>query len=251
MRIPTITGIIRRRLLVNFRVDPEVIERLLPSPLQPKLHQGFAIAGLCLIRLEQVRPKGLPALFGLASENAAHRIAVTWTDSRGEMREGVYIPRRDTGSRLNWLAGGRLFPGQHHLGAFTVRDDGGNVQLGYRAGDGLEIQISGSQSKSWHEDSCFSSVEESSRFFETGSVGYSVTNNCCQLDGLELVTTNWHVDPFNGESVRSSWFDDHSIFPQGTAEFDHALIMRNICHEWRARGSMQVEAPIQRECALP
>ena len=81
MRIPTVTGIIRRRLLINFRVEPEVIERLLPSPLEPKLHEGFAIAGLCLIRLEQVRPKGLPAIVGLASESAAHRIAVTMDGS--------------------------------------------------------------------------------------------------------------------------------------------------------------------------
>jgi hypothetical protein len=242
MRIPTVTGIIRRRLLINFRVEPEVIERLLPSPLEPKLHEGFAIAGLCLIRLEQVRPKGLPAILGLASESAAHRIAVTWTDRDGATREGVYIPRRDTGSRLIWLAGGRLFPGEHHFGAFKIRDDGRNVRLDYRARDGIEIQVLGAESSTWYEDSCFSSVKESSRFFETGNVGFSVTNNCCRLDGLELATTTWHVEPFNVESVRSSWFDDRAVFPAGSAEFDHALIMRNVPHEWRPAGEMHVEA---------
>lgn len=250
MRIPTVTGVIRRRLLINFRVDAEVIEGLLPSPLEPKLHEGFAIAGLCLIRLEQVRPKGLPAIVGVASDSAAHRVAVTWTDRDGARREGVYIPRRDTGSRLIWLTGGRVFPGEHSFGTFRIHDDGESVRLDYRAGDGLEIHVSGAQSNAWPGGSCFSSINESSRFFETGSTGYSVTSNCCRLDALELATTTWHVEPFNVESVRSSWFDDHAVFPQGTAEFDHALIMRNVRHEWRATPSLQVGAPTRSECAF-
>src|SRR6187397_1241068 len=98
MRIPVLKGTIKRRLLVNFRADPKAIQQILPSPFRPKLHRGHAIAGICLIRLEDIRPAGLPAIAGLSSENAAHRIAVEWTDSTGTPREGVFIPRRDTGS---------------------------------------------------------------------------------------------------------------------------------------------------------
>src|SRR5581483_8075608 len=98
MRIPVIKGIIKRRLLVNFRADAAVVQRLIPEPFRPKLHQGYSIVGICLIRLEQIRPVGLPALIGISSENAAHRFAVEWTDESGVHREGVFIPRRDTGS---------------------------------------------------------------------------------------------------------------------------------------------------------
>ena len=45
----------------------------------------------------------------LLSENAAHRFAVRWSDANGE-HEGVYIPRRDSGSLLNTMAGGGLSP---------------------------------------------------------------------------------------------------------------------------------------------
>src|SRR6267142_5946791 len=107
MKLPIIQGIIRRRILVNFRVDPDVVQTQLPKRFTPKLHAGSAIAGICLIRLEEIRPKFLPALFGISSENAAHRIAVTWRDDKGIEKEGVYIPRRDTGSWLNHLSGGR------------------------------------------------------------------------------------------------------------------------------------------------
>jgi hypothetical protein len=63
---------------VNFRVDPRVMQVQLPSRFRPKLHQSHAIAGICLIRLEAVRPRLVPQFLGVSSENAAHRIAVRW-----------------------------------------------------------------------------------------------------------------------------------------------------------------------------
>src|SRR3954447_22654606 len=100
MKIPVIQGVIDRRILVNFQVDPEILAKILPSPFHPKLAGDCGMAGVCLIRLKEIRPRFLPAVFGVSSENAAHRIAVEWT-SREEAQEGVYVPRRDTSSRLN------------------------------------------------------------------------------------------------------------------------------------------------------
>jgi Uncharacterized conserved protein (COG2071) len=124
VKLPVIQGVIRRRLLVNFRVAPAVLQRQLPPRFRPKLHAGHGIAGICLIRLEAVRPSPVPALLGVSSENAAHRIAVVWEEDGG-MREGVFIPRRDTGSLLNHVAGGRLFPGEHNRARFRVVESPG------------------------------------------------------------------------------------------------------------------------------
>src|SRR4051812_24602015 len=130
MRFPSVQGVIARRLLVNYRVDPDVIAAILPAPFQPKLMCGAAIAGICLIRLQAVRPRGVPALLGMTSENAAHRIAVEW-DDRGRRHEGVYIPRRDTNSRFNTLVGGRLFPGLHHYAHFTTTDTDRQISVAF------------------------------------------------------------------------------------------------------------------------
>jgi len=72
---------------------------------------------------------------------------VTWTDESGEEHEGVYIPRRDTGSRLNALVGGRFFPGEHHRAYFQVRDDARTIDLVMESADGsadvrLRVQMS-------------------------------------------------------------------------------------------------------------
>ena len=240
MRLPTLRGLIKRRLLVNFRVDPDAIQKLLPEPLRPKLHDGHAIAGICLIRLEDVRPAGLPAVLGFASENAAHRIAVLWNDESGE-QEGVFIPRRDTGSYLNALAGGRVFPGEPHRARFDVADGGGRIDLAMQSlDDGVSVRLRARDADDLPATSSFRSLDESSRFFEGGSLGYSVTRDLRRLDGLRLETKLWRVRPLAVDDVRSSFFEDARAFPAGAVEFDHALIMRDVPHEWHRSEDLYV-----------
>jgi hypothetical protein len=242
MRLPVIHGVIRRRLLVNFRVDAEVMRRFLPPQFRPKPHRGYAIAGICLIRLEEIRPGWLPRFCGISSENAAHRIAVLWGEPSGETREGVFIPRRDTSSRLNHFAGGRIFPGEHHLAGFRVVDHGSHVAMSIQARDGrMRVQLHGRETDSLPASSCFESLAESSAFFEGGSVGYSVTRDCCRLDGIRLQIRDWRARPLAIERVESSFFSDESLFPAGSVAFDHALIMRNIAHEWHEIPDMLTE----------
>lgn len=234
-RLPVIAGVIKRRMLVNFRAVPEVIQPLLPQGMRPKLHGEHAIAGICLIRLEQMRPKAFPAIMGMASENAAHRIAVEWNDAEGALHEGVYIPRRDTDSRINALAGGRIFPGEHHLSRFQVEDEAGKIRFAMQSADGeVEITLEGREGRDWPAESCFSSLAESSNFFYGGSVGYSATKKGCRLDGMQLRTETWKVVPLSISKVHTSFFLDERRFPNGAILFDHALVMREIPHEWHS-----------------
>jgi uncharacterized protein YqjF (DUF2071 family) len=243
MHLPVIQGLIRRRLLVNFRVDPEVMTRCLPAGFRPKLHGGYAIAGICLIRLEQVRPAGFPGGWGISSENAAHRVAVQW-DRDGSACEGVFIPRRDTGSRLNHLAGGRVFPGEHHLCRFAVTDDGDHVDMSIRSHDGhMAVEVKAKTGATLPAGSCFASLEESSAFFEQGSVGYSVTRDACRLDGIQLRTQAWEVRPLEVEHVTSTFFSDEASFPAGSVAFDHALVMRDLPHEWHEMPDLRISTP--------
>ena len=242
MRLPVITGTIDRRILVNYRVDLEIIEPLLPPPFRPKLVQGHALAGICLIRLRSIRPTWAPAWLGLSSENAAHRVAVEW-DTPDGMREGVFVRRRDTDSRLNALAGGRLFPGIHHHGRFTVRETLDHFEVALRSDDGdTSLSVVADLAGTWPSTSLFASLDEASEFFAAGSLGYSPTPDPRRFQGLELACRNWHVEPLAVASVHSSVFDDPALFPPGSAEFDCALLMRGIEHEWHGREDLSCQS---------
>jgi hypothetical protein len=242
MKIPAITGIIRRRILLNYRVAPDVVQRILPANFRPKLVGGYAIAGVCLIRLEKIRPKGMPGIAGISSENSAHRIAVHWDDDVSGPGQGVFVPRRDTDSRLNALAGGRIFPGVHHLSRFTVSDQDGQISLRVDADD-IDtplVDLECRETDEFPAESVFSTLQESSEFFEAGCVGYSSRPDSCTLDGLLLKVADWQVSPLSVVSARSAYFDGHSLFPRDCIAFDHALLMRDIPHEWHSEPTMTV-----------
>ena len=229
MKIPKIKGIIDRRILINYQIDKEVLENYLPEPFKPKLIAGKGIAGICLIRLKEIRPAGFPKQIGISSENGAHRIAVEWEEN-GELKEGVYIPRRDTSSRLNSIAGGTIFPGIHHLAKFSVLENDGTYDVSFVSDDKTSLSIKAKETENWNEESVFDNLDCVSDFFEKGSVGYSPHKN--KFDGLELKVKNWKVSLLEVDSVQSSFFEDETIFPRGSVKFDNALLMKDIDHEW-------------------
>jgi len=132
MTAKTVACTIERRLLVNYRIEPEFVARLLPRPFRPQLVSGLAVGGVCFIRLGGLRAGHLPRVPRLVSENAAHRFAVEWDDANGT-QAGVYVPRRDTNSRITAAAGGKVFPGSYRLARFEVDEPGGQVgRAGHR-----------------------------------------------------------------------------------------------------------------------
>ena len=218
-------------MLLNFRADPSVVSKLLPSPFTSKIYRDSAIVGICLIRLKKVRIKGLPEFIGFGSENAAHRIAVNWTIS-GVQNSGVYIPRRDTSSVLNSMAGGRIFPGEHHHSDFITKEGNGTYELNMSNTDGTNISVRASLSETYNPGSIFENLDSVSKFFEEGAVGYSPAKR--HYDGIKLNVPKWTVKSMLAEKVESSYFSDPSLFPEGSIEFDNALLMENIEHEWHA-----------------
>jgi len=228
MNIPTL---IDRRLLINFTVDPAVVGKIIPSPFRPKVYKGKAIVGICLIRLQDVRPKWIPSFLGVSSENGAHRIAVEW-DENGEVQEGVYIPRRDTSLVLNTIVGGRIFPGKHYLAKFKVKETDNRYQVGFISSDQTSISIDAKVTDTFSPLSIFETLENVSDFFEKGSVGYSP--NKSSFEGMKLHTNEWKVKPLEVSHVQSSFFEDETLFPKGSVVFDNALLMTNIKHEWRS-----------------
>jgi hypothetical protein len=241
MKIPVMRGVIDRRMLVNFTADPIVVQKLLPQPFQPLLFADKSIVGICLIRLKHIRPKGFPSFLGISSENGAHRIAVQWKENN-EMKQGVYIPRRDSSSWMNTLAGGRVFPGKHFHAHFNVKETGVQYHIDFKSSDGTLISVDAALSDRIQSNSIFPDMTSVSQFFEKGSVGYSP--NGSKHEGMRLKTFNWKVQPLNVTNVRSSFFDNEDLFPKGSVRFDNALLMTQIEHEWESVQKMSSGAKL-------
>jgi hypothetical protein len=221
---------IERRLLVNYRIAPDLIAPRLPAGFRPQLVSGWAVGGVCFIRLADTRPAGLRLRIGGRSENVAHRFAVEW-DAGGKTCTGVYIPRRDTNSRVVALAGGPLFPGVHRRATFTVSESPAQIAIGVASCDGdvhLEVMV---RSAARLRSELFSSVQAAMNFFREGSTGWSPSSDG-NLDQVRLVSDQWDARPVTVTRMVSSLFDDDRAFPSDKCNLDSALLMENLDATW-------------------
>lgn len=212
----------------------------------------WAIGGVCFLRLSAIRPSRVPAVPGLRSENVAHRFAVEWDDQHGT-QYGVYVPRRDTNSRVTTWAGGRVFPGDYSSARFDVEEGPTSTKILVRSRDDmirLDVAARDSATLGGH---LFSSVENAMDFFRQGARSYSPDDRSGCLAGVRLTSANWTARPATIEHMSSSLFDDKERFPDRSCLLDSALIMRKIPARWSNEGTLEPqpmgESSAQQACA--
>jgi hypothetical protein len=49
MLLDMVHGTIDRRVLLNYRFEPQALQKVLPSQFRPKLYQGYGIGGICMV----------------------------------------------------------------------------------------------------------------------------------------------------------------------------------------------------------
>jgi hypothetical protein len=155
------------------------------------------------------------------------------------------VRRRETSSLLNSWAGGRLFPGISCRARFAVNESDDRLSVSLRSDDGeTDIVVQGRRAAKLPSTSAFRSLDEASAFFQAGSLGYSATPDPSRFQGMELSCFRWNVEPLDIDEVRSSHFDDRSLFPPGSIEFDCALLMRDIEHEWHGKPDLRCSTSV-------
>jgi hypothetical protein len=205
--LKTLRAQVRRRLLISYRVDPVIAQALIPEPFRPQLVDGSAVAGICMIGLQSVRPGWLKSRVGFSTENVAHRVAVEW-DEDGERHTGVYIVERHSSSLLPVLAGGRLFPGVQRRARFTLDETSNRFRVKMSA-PGTKVDVDVELGGEW-TSALFPSLEAASAFHE-------------------LTSTEWAVEAGHVIDVRSSFFD---ALPKGSAVLDSVVVMRDLPFFW-------------------
>ncbi len=227
-----ITGYIEHRILLNYRIDPEVAHAALPEGMSPILVKGYAYGGICQLSLSQMRPKGFPAFFGTSSHNAAHRIAVEYKGI-----EGVYVPHRHTSSHANRISGGIVFPGRYGKACFNLSSnhDGFDILIESKGKEKL-VLFQGNKAERLPESSLFDSIETASTFFQRGNTGWSHSRNENTFDTIRLSTQTWNMQALDIKREHSSFFSDLSLFPKGSVTPDCALLMQGIPHSWLNEG---------------
>jgi hypothetical protein len=232
------TGIMARRLLVNWRVPPRAAQRALPPGVRPHLVHGHAVVGLCLVRLEKLRPARLPPLFGLASENVAVRMGVE-IDTRAGPEKAVLIFHRDTNSWVNFLCAPRVGFGRQHRVRISVRQEKDRTQI-TMSSPAHSFDVAVQPAEELSKASVFGALEEAANYFRGSEKGYSPAPAGLGWHAAKLQLFTWKLAPMRILHARSTFIE--RMFG-GTASVDSAFVMRNIPHAWTAIRPVTFESP--------
>jgi hypothetical protein len=245
VRGPAIRAVMARRVLVNYRIEPEVLKAVLPAPFRSALAGGYGVGSICLIRLSSIRATGLvPAAFGLRAENVAHRFSVLVETPHGPT-SSVYIPQRYTSSRIAALTRDLFFP-RLRLARFGVDERHGRYRIGAESLDGtLRVEVDARIAETLPPGSVFADLDEASRFIQLAPVGYSDTALPGVFDAVTLEASYREVHPLRVDEVASSLFDDPRLFPPGTVTVDSAFAAAGLA-TWRPLPRLRHAVPAGR-----
>jgi hypothetical protein len=121
-----------------------------------------------------------------------------------------------------------------------VKEEKGSYHIDFTSSDNTSISIDAKETNHFNSNSIFKSLGNVSDFFEKGAVGYSPNGN--KYEGLKLQAYKWEVRPLEVQNVHSSFYENENIFPKGSVQFDNALLMTRVEHEWKSMKDKTVES---------
>lgn len=233
MKPPPFKGIIDRRILINYKVENNVLRRLLPSPFSPRLINGYGIAGVCLIRRKQLKINSFPSWMSVNTETALYRIAVTW-EQYGKQHTGSYVLRKETDSLMQIFANSRWSDDSQNWARFHVKEEKRSQQDVYEINcfskDGTSLAITANTALRFPQESVLKTLDTASCFFEDESHYISPKYQTSVFNCLSETTLNWKMSPLSVGALQSDFFENKQLFPKGSIYFDHALLMKNVRH---------------------
>src|SRR4051812_43268715 len=93
-------GRLEECFILAYRTPAASVKHLVPEGLELLTHGDTAFWNIVVSRVERMRPKGCPALFGISYLHVAYRLYVRAMTAEGREIQGLYFLRSDVNSRL-------------------------------------------------------------------------------------------------------------------------------------------------------
>ncbi len=205
----TMIGRITDCVLLAYRTPAESIRGLLPPPIEPLTHDGWAFWNIVACRVEAMRPRRCPARLGCTYHHVAYRLYARSHTRDGEI-EGLFFVRSEADGGLVCRMGNLFTPFRfHHApirlgegpnGVFTL-DVGGGAPARLTAEPGEARLASGS---------CFETYDQAAKFLKYRPLVLSIDRRGTAVKLAEVFRdeTAWHEVPLRVTDERWSFFDD-------------------------------------------
>ena len=228
--LPSLEATLTRRVLVIYRADPVVLRRLVPAPLELATRNGCAVVGISLMRLAELRVRGMSSAMGLSAENMAHHAAIRYPAGRA-LSDGLFIWRRDTDSPLLAQLGGRLVPAEFRQASFAFREGTSMAAEIRTERHEADVSFVATPDRYWRSTPIFRTREDACEFCCACECVFSCAWRDRRLFATRLPASPWEMTPLRILRLRSAFFESPKIFPKGSIAFDSAVLLHSTAEQ--------------------
>jgi uncharacterized protein YqjF (DUF2071 family) len=227
-------------LSINYRVDAKALAPLLPAPLEPEIHKGHGWVQILMSSLRDMRPPGIPSLFGTCFYQVSYRAAVRYPDAEGDWRRGGYFVRSETNHPVMRAVGNALAEFKFHdFGAadMVMLRDGDRLTVGVDPEpgfpDGRLVSVVDTHPRDTPPPrSCWASLDE---LHEPLVECYDALGVDAEQGHLYILTIDrdpWNARFVEPQNVYSEYFDTGPL-GRGVGELDSVLHLEQCRYRWR------------------
>ena len=219
-------------LVLTFSVPKEELEKLIPECLELDVFdEKYAFVAAALVKTKELRPKGLPKIFGKNFFLIGYRIFVRYTNSDGKRMRGLYILKSETDKKQMELFG-NIFT--HYSYSTTDIQQVKNAEttkiISLQSDFSVVIENSSDKEITLPENSPFSDWKEARRFAGPLPFTFTYKPETKEVLIIEGVRENWTPKPVKVLNYHFSFLNNLNL-PQ--IKLANAFIISNIPYYWK------------------
>lgn len=224
-------------LVLTFAAPKEELRKLIPECLEPDIFdEKFGFVAAALVQTKELRPKGLPKIFGKNFFLIGYRVFVRYTNSDGKRMRGLYILKSETDKKqLEFF--GNIFT--HYSYSTTdirqVKNKETTEINSSRSDFKVVIENNSEKEITLPENSPFADWKEARRFAGPLPFTFTYKSETKEVLIIEGVRENWTPEPVRVLDYHFSFLDKLNL-PQ--MKLANAFIISNIPYHWK-RGRIE------------
>jgi uncharacterized protein YqjF (DUF2071 family) len=229
-------GMVRRRFLINYPVDPSLLEPFLPPGGQLSRHQGKAWFSDCFVHVSHMRPSIVPSALGLSFRCLIHRTRAVLPFPDGKNREAVLVLDPSIDSRLLGVVGTSMTGVPFKRRPIEFVTDGSAWRIAVREGTNViyEVMIRAASFRTeMPANSPFTSLSEADDFLLGVSYGGSWDREDSTLQVLAETHDPWQAQAGTCDVRRNAFLKRLGI---DTPRADHVITMVDCPHYFAMKG---------------
>lgn len=233
--------VFRRCLLVNFAVDPDVLRRALPGPIEPDLYDGSAYLSVVVAELYKMRPAFAPEPLGITYNQIVYRAVVRCGGERG-----VHFLRSDADNAVMCAFGNALSFFRFHRSAITFDRHDEVLDLDVVTASAVPADIHatytlGDARRTLPPTSAFADLDQAQAWLVELYAAFAHTPGRSHVDVVRIDRGEWNlqvVDDLRGEYA---FLTAGAPFGPGRARLDSIFLVDDIAYHWHRRRRLALE----------